>query len=95
MSNVNGIGSGSPVNRLQALKALGKNVPTDAPAQTSSPARADRVELSGMDQILAKLKTNDVRTDKIESIRQQIAEGKYDTLDKFDQALNKLIDDAL
>jgi negative regulator of flagellin synthesis FlgM len=91
MSNVNGVGSGSPVNRLNALKALGKSTPTDAPVSSS---RADRVEISNMSEILSKLKTNDVRMDKIESIRQQIAEGKYDTTEKFNAAMEKLLDDV-
>lgn len=96
MSNVNGInGGGSPVNRIQALKAFGATKPAgpiDQPAQSSARA-SDRVELSGLDGIMAKLKTNDVRHDKVAAIRQQIAEGTYETPEKLDGAIDKLMDD--
>jgi negative regulator of flagellin synthesis FlgM len=92
MSNINGINGGNPVNRIQALKAFGANKPSsiDQPAQTRT---SDRVELSGLDGIMAKLKTNDVRTDKVQAIRQQIAEGSYETPEKLDAAIERMMDD--
>jgi anti-sigma28 factor (negative regulator of flagellin synthesis) len=83
MSNVNGINGGNqPINRIQALKAFG-----------ATTRASDRVELSGLDGIMAKLKTNDVRHDKVAAIRQQIAEGTYETPEKLDGAIDKLMDD--
>lgn len=96
MSNVNGINNGgNPINRIQALKAFGAAKPAgpiDQPAQTTTRS-ADRVELSGLDGIMAKLKTNDVRHEKVAQVRQQIAEGTYETPEKIDAAIEKMIDD--
>jgi anti-sigma28 factor (negative regulator of flagellin synthesis) len=36
---------------------------------------------------------NPVREDLIESIRQQIADGTYDTDDKFDRAFDEMLSD--
>lgn len=96
MSNLNGINGGNqPINRIQALKAFGATKPAgpiDQP-QTSPLRASDRVELSGLDGIMAKLKTNDIRHDKVAAIRQQIAEGTYETPEKLDGAIEKLMDD--
>ncbi|MFT3784584.1 MAG: flagellar biosynthesis anti-sigma factor FlgM [Tepidisphaeraceae bacterium] len=93
MSNVNGIGGGAPINRAQALKAFGATKPAGPIDRPTTGRASDRVELSGLDHIMAKLKTNDVRTDKVQAIRQQIAEGTYETPEKLDGAIDKLLDE--
>ena len=43
---------------------------------------------------MASLKTNDVRVDKVTSIRDQIAAGSYDVDGaKLDAAVDKMLDD--
>jgi anti-sigma28 factor (negative regulator of flagellin synthesis) len=92
MSEVNPIGSG-PVGRVTAIgpAALGRNIHTteDATARRGS----DRVEVSQMALYLNKLRDLPVRQDLVDSVRQQISQGTYDTPEKFEAALNQLLDD--
>jgi anti-sigma28 factor (negative regulator of flagellin synthesis) len=69
----------------------GRNVHTteDATVRRGS----DRVEVSQMALYLNKLRDLPVRQDLIDSVRQQIAQGNYDTPEKLAAALNELIDD--
>ena len=88
MSNIQGVGQTNPINRPQAPAAAAK------PAAAQTPSRgADRVELSNVNGLLAKLKTNDVRADKVQDIRAQIEAGNYETDEKLNGAIDKLIDD--
>ena len=87
--NVNGLNSGSPVQKI-INNPIQKQLPTDA----STPTRAsDRLELSGAGHLLQSLKSNDVRGDKVSSIKAQIANGTYDSDDKLDGAIDKLLDE--
>ena len=92
MSNINGVGQTGPIQPLQPTKPAAK------PAETAAAAPADRrdkVELSpaGM-AMLSKLKASgDVRLDKVQDIKAQIEAGTYETDDKIDGAINKLLDD--
>jgi anti-sigma28 factor (negative regulator of flagellin synthesis) len=92
MSQVNNINNLAQTNPIQKITAnpVQKQIPADA-----SPVRAsDRLELSGASHLLATLKTNDVRTDKIASIRQQIDAGTYDASgQKLDAAADRLLDE--
>jgi anti-sigma28 factor (negative regulator of flagellin synthesis) len=89
MSQIPNISQSTPVQKIVA-NPIQKTVSPDA-----TPIRAsDRLELSGAGQMLAALKTNDVQTDKIASIRQQIQNGTYDADgSKLDSAADKLLDE--
>ena len=67
-----------------------KQVPADPPKQIPA---TDKLELSGMSHLVAALKKNDVRVDKVAEIRQQIAAGTYEDDKKLDGAIDKLLDD--
>jgi anti-sigma28 factor (negative regulator of flagellin synthesis) len=55
---------------------------------------SDRVELSRVAQYLSQLKAEpQERTDLIERVRGQIAEGTYLSDDKLEQAADQLLDD--
>ena len=88
--NVNNVGSNTPVQKI-VTNPIQKSVPTDPPANLPA---TDRVQLSGTSHLLAALKTNDIRTDKVASIRQQIASGTYETDAKLNGAVDKLLDDV-
>jgi anti-sigma28 factor (negative regulator of flagellin synthesis) len=90
MSQINSIGGSTPVQKV-VENPIQKQLPTDAAA----PMRAtDRLELSGASHLLAALKSNDVRTDKVSDIRAQIQAGTYDADgSKMDGAIDKLLDD--
>ena len=87
--NVNNVGSSSPVQKIVA-NPVQKSVPTDAPKNLPA---TDRLQLSGASHLLAALKSNDVRTDKVASIKAQIEAGTYETGDKVDGAVDKLLDE--
>ncbi len=89
MSQINNISANIPVQKIVA-NPVQKEIPSDA-----TPVRAsDRLELSGATQLLSILKTNDVRTDMVAGIRQQIQDGTYDADGtKLDAAADKLLDE--
>ncbi len=87
--NVNNVGSSSPIQKL-VQNPIQKQLPTDA----SGPTRAsDRLELSGASHLLKSLKSNDVRTDKVASVKAQIENGSYEDDHKLNVAIDKLLDD--
>ena len=89
MSSINGLGGVAP---LQPNQTVNK---TTAPAPAVDTASAsDRLELSGASHLLQTLKTNDVRTDKVASIKAQIEAGTYDADGlKLDAAVANLLND--
>src|SRR5438105_516419 len=78
MSNVNPLSGNSPVEKILATPVR-KEISL---ASAISPTKGDRVELSGVDHLLAALKTNDIRADKVADIRAQIEAGTYETDEK-------------
>ena len=57
-------------------------------------ARADRVELSEMARLLARMREMpDVRQDRVDMARSAIQLGLYETDDRLDGAIDRLIDD--
>lgn len=91
MSSINGIGSSSPVQKIVS-QPIQKQIPTDPPAQLPV---MDKVELSTQAVYLDSLKKNDIRADKVADIRAQIEAGTYETPDKLDSAIDKLLDDVV
>lgn len=68
--------------------------------ETRRPARArrgdDRVEVSDAARFLAKLNAMpEVRGELVDRVRAEIANGTYDTPEKFDLALDAMIDEVL
>jgi anti-sigma28 factor (negative regulator of flagellin synthesis) len=88
MNSVNSIGA-SPLQQIVA-NPINKSIPADAAASSTPPAAADRLELSGVSYLLS---SNDVRGDKVASVRAQIDAGTYETDDKLNTAVDKLLDD--
>ena len=89
MNPINNVGGNSPVQKLTS-NPIQKQVPTQ-PAH--SPSATDRVELSGVGHLLKALQTNDIRADKVASIKAQIQAGTYDDDKKMDVAVDRLLDD--
>jgi len=89
MSQINNVSQNTPVQKIVA-NPIQKQVPADATPMRPS----DKLELSGVSHLLTALKTNDVRTDKIAGIRQELENGTYDADgSKLDAAADKLLDD--
>ena len=66
-------------------------------ARTESAATirpSDRVDISDRARLLSKIAAlPDTRTELVDSIRKQIADGTYDTADRLDQAVSSLLGD--
>jgi anti-sigma28 factor (negative regulator of flagellin synthesis) len=90
MSQINNI-AGNP----QVQKIIASPIQKQVPAEATTPTRAsDRLELSGIGHLLQTAKSNDIRTDKVLEIRQQIQDGTYDADgSKLDAAADKLLDE--
>ena len=91
MSSINNIGSSSPVNKIIA-KPVQKSLAAELPKQLPV---SDRLELSGVSHMLKALKSNDIRADKVASIRAQIDAESYIDDKKLDIAVDRLLDDLL
>jgi anti-sigma28 factor (negative regulator of flagellin synthesis) len=87
MSSINGLGGNLPVNSLSG--ATKSRVAGAAPAAP----RNDSVELSGVSQYLAILKNNDVRADKVASVKAAVEAGTYEDDYKLDVAVDRLLED--
>ena len=87
--NIPSIGPNTPIQKITA-KPVHVSLPSKPAAATKL---TDRVELSHVNKMLATLKANDIRADKVASIKAQIASGVYETEAKLDAAIEKLIND--
>ena len=89
--NISGVSSthgSASVNSVQGIEA------TEAASKTQSEGLAevrDNVSLS-VDAVQATETVGDVRLDRVNSIRAAIADGSYETPEKLDVALDRLLD---
>jgi anti-sigma28 factor (negative regulator of flagellin synthesis) len=88
---VNNVTNANPVQKI-VTTPIQKQVPAEAPKQVRV---SDRVELSGVSHLMAALRKNDIRADKVAEIKTQIAAGTYDDDKKLDGALDGLLDDLM
>lgn len=90
MSGINGVGNNPGVQRVVAPTVTRTTAPPDAPARSGS---VDKLELSGISHLLKSLKNNDVRTDKVASVRAALDAGTYEDDYKLETAIDRLLDD--
>ena len=89
MSDIN------PIARPQqtTLDSVSKPARTISESATST-RTSDRVELSDQARLLSKLKQlPEIREGLVNSVKSQIESGNYDTDERFDTAINALLDD--
>jgi anti-sigma28 factor (negative regulator of flagellin synthesis) len=89
MNPINHVGGNSPVQKVTSTP-IQKQTPA---AGAEKPSLRDRVELSGAGHLLGALKANDIRADKVASIKAQIEAGTYEDDHKIDVAVDRLLDD--
>lgn len=66
----------------------------DAGQNVQAQAPRDHVEISPLGQMLDGIsQLPDIRHEKVEEIRRQIASGTYETPEKLEMALDRLIDE--
>jgi negative regulator of flagellin synthesis FlgM len=77
------------ISAPHALRGPQPNAPAQAPVDTG-----DVLELSDAAQLASRLsEIPDVRMDRIQAIRAAIAEGVYETDEKLNVALDRLLDE--
>ena len=89
MSDIN------PIARPQQTTLDSLNKPARYSEESQTPSRGgDRVELSDQARLLSKLKQlPEIREGLVNSVKAQIDAGNYDTEERFDTAINAMIDD--
>ena len=89
MSGINPIGNSWNIQSLSQQPILRSISP-------SSVARAtDRLELSGHSHLLTALRSNEVRVDKVAVIKSQIEAGNYESDEKLDVAIDRMLDEMM
>ena len=81
----------SQLHASQSLRGphRGASTPEAAPTQPQ-----DEVQISGESDALSKIRDiPDIRHDRVAEIRQRIASGEYETPEKLDIALERLLDE--
>jgi len=89
MSGINPIGNSWNIQSL-AQQPILKSIPP-----SSVPRATDRLELSGHSHLLAALRSNEVRVDKVAVIKSQIEAGTYETDEKLNVAVDRLLDEMM
>ena len=97
MADISSIGHG-PIGALDRTSALRSREATDDSIERPLPAPArpgsDTVELSDHARLLDQIRRlPDGRLDRVESVREAIAAGTYDTEDKLTLAIERMLDD--
>jgi negative regulator of flagellin synthesis FlgM len=89
MSGINPIGNGWNIQSLAQNPILKSISPASVPRAT------DRLELSGHSHLLTALRSNEVRIDKVAVIKGQIEAGTYESEEKLDFAIERMLDEIL
>jgi negative regulator of flagellin synthesis FlgM len=78
----------------QPIRAPHIATPPQATPSSSPAAGGDQLEISAAGALQSQLSDiPDIRADRVASIRQAIADGSYETPDKIDLALERLLDE--
>jgi len=94
MNNIN------PVEGYQKLPPIGPSSgsrPQNGPSMTQAAGKSeDQVQISQAALFLSKIaQMPEIRTEKVEEVRQALAEGTYDIEGKLSVALEKFLDENL
>jgi len=89
MSEVNSVGG------VGRVAGVGPSVGRDVHVKEDETVRrgTDRVEVSQVSVYLSKLNNLPVRQELVDSVRDQIARGTYDTPEKLDLAIGEMLGD--
>lgn len=90
VSGIGPIGGGQPVRRIDQ--------PTEqqAPQEARPVSPTDELELSSVDSASAEVELqSQFKAQRLEQIRQQIEAGTYETPEKLDAAVNKMLEELL
>jgi len=94
IQNTSGVQSGN----VQKVQQADNSMNADAPQSTSSPAidTVDQLDISSEAKMLSQLKVaGEIRADRVSDIRAQIETGQYETQEKIDLAVSRLLDELV
>jgi negative regulator of flagellin synthesis FlgM len=84
----------SQLHGAQPINAAHGARPSQAPARTESAAIHDEVNISDAARLAEQINDlPDIRQDRVDAVRQQIAAGTYETNEKMEMALDRLLDE--
>jgi anti-sigma28 factor (negative regulator of flagellin synthesis) len=89
MNPISNVGANDAVQKVVS-NPIQKQTPANPPANLPA---TDKLELSGVSYMLKSLQSNDIRTDKVASIRAQLEAGTYEDDTKLNVATDRLLDD--
>lgn len=88
---INGLGH---VDGAHAIRPSQRTESIESTRQADSVVRADEIDISPEAEMLSQVdQIPDIRTDRVDEIRLQIAEGTYETEAKMDIAVGRLLDE--
>lgn len=82
----------SPLSNLSSVKPGARTTGAQAPSPNRSIDTNDELTLSSEALSQLSSKGSDFRADKVAQLRAQIADGSYETPEKLDIALDRLLD---
>ena len=93
MTNIYGINGFRGAQPINSAMNKGSGPAKSSPASTG---RSDQVEISNVARFLSKIsQMPEIRAEKVEEIRQSIAQGNYDTDEKLSAALDNFLNEYL
>ena len=93
MPDVQGVRGGLPPDRFQISQPPERR---SASQRQHSGDGADRVDLSASARRIAdEAGTMEIRLDKVMAVRDAIAQGTYETPEKIEAAVDRMLDDVL
>ena len=89
--SISPIGSNSPITRLQGSKANGNTQGLQDAGRNAT--GTDTVEISDSARYLSEVKNLPDRTDKVQAARDAIAAGTFETPDRINGTVDRLLED--
>lgn len=84
----------NPVHSAQPIRASQTTRSVSGAAAPGSSAPVDELDLSNTNQILAKVhELPEIRQERVTALRAAIAQGTYETPEKLEAALDRMLDE--
>ena len=82
-----------PTNTVQTTHNVNLNTQKSSMPQSSNSLPVDQLDISAEAQALSTQNAGDIRADRVADIKAQIARGDYETSEKLDAAVSRLLDE--
>jgi negative regulator of flagellin synthesis FlgM len=88
MMQVNGVYGNNGLNMVRPDQR-----PNETGAKPAVSKPQDQVEISEAAQMLSRMQEPEIRMDKVQQVRQAIAQGTYETPEKINVAIDRILKD--